>query len=128
MGSNFLNMNRGKRSIAIDLKHPESRPVMARLVGGADVFIHHVLTPQRKEELRGGGGPGHPEDVRHGREIGGEPAVDGESHGRLADHREMIPVNAPGEEASGPVARHADDKNRIPRAELISVITGQYLR
>ena len=38
----------------------------------------------------------------------------------------MIPVNAPGEdEATGPVARHADDKNRIPRAELISVITGQ---
>ena len=42
-----------------------------------------------------------------------------------ADHREMIPVNGPGEEASGPHARHADDKNRIPRAELVSVITGQ---
>jgi len=42
-----------------------------------------------------------------------------------ADHREMIPVNAPGEEASGPLARHADDKNRIPRAELVSVITVQ---
>lgn len=42
-----------------------------------------------------------------------------------ADHREMIPVNAPGEEATGPAARHADDKNRIPRAELVSVITAQ---
>jgi cell division ATPase FtsA len=43
-----------------------------------------------------------------------------------ADHREMIPVNAPGDpEGAGPVARHADDKNRIPRAELISVITQQ---
>ena len=42
-----------------------------------------------------------------------------------ADHREMIPVNAPGEEMTGPIARHADDKNRIPRAELVSVITGQ---
>ena len=43
-----------------------------------------------------------------------------------ADHREMIPVNAPGDpEGGGPVARHADDKNRIPRAELISVITQQ---
>ncbi len=43
-----------------------------------------------------------------------------------ADHREMIPVNAPGDpEGSGPIARHADDKNRIPRAELISVITQQ---
>ncbi|MCB5426292.1 cell division protein FtsA [Altererythrobacter sp. CC-YST694] len=42
-----------------------------------------------------------------------------------ADHREMIPVNGPGEEQAGPLARHADDKNRVPRAELISVITGQ---
>ena len=42
-----------------------------------------------------------------------------------ADHREMIPVNAPGDPEGGPVARHADDKNRIPRAELISVITQQ---
>lgn len=42
-----------------------------------------------------------------------------------ADHREMIPVNGPGEERAGPVARGADDKNRIPRAELISVITGE---
>ena len=37
----------------------------------------------------------------------------------------MIPVNGPGEERAGPVARGADDKNRIPRAELISVITGE---
>jgi cell division protein FtsA len=51
--------------------------------------------------------------------------VSGSALGSPADHREMIPVNAPGDEASGPLARHADDKNRIPRAELISVITGQ---
>ncbi len=29
---------------------------------------------------------------------------------------------------TGPIARHADDKNRIPRAELISVITEQMAR
>jgi cell division protein FtsA len=51
--------------------------------------------------------------------------VNGSAIASPADHREMIPVNAPGEEGSGPIARHADDKNRIPRAELISVITGQ---
>jgi len=51
--------------------------------------------------------------------------VNGSAIASPADHREMIPVNAPGEEATGPVARHADDKNRIPRAELVSVITGQ---
>ncbi|HYD25858.1 MAG TPA: cell division protein FtsA [Croceibacterium sp.] len=42
-----------------------------------------------------------------------------------ADHREMIPVNGPGEDRAGPVARGADDKNRVPRAELIGVITGE---
>jgi len=51
--------------------------------------------------------------------------VNGSAIASPADHREMIPVNAPGEEQGGPAARHADDKNRIPRAELISVITGQ---
>jgi len=42
-----------------------------------------------------------------------------------ADHRELIPVLAPGEEPQGPLARGADDANRVPRAELISVITGE---
>ncbi|HMP56846.1 MAG TPA: cell division protein FtsA, partial [Novosphingobium sp.] len=51
--------------------------------------------------------------------------VHGSALASPADHRELIPVNAPGEDQSGPLARHADDKNRIPRAELISVITGQ---
>ncbi|MDE2411040.1 MAG: cell division protein FtsA [Sphingomonadales bacterium] len=49
--------------------------------------------------------------------------VHGSAIASPADHREMIPVNAPGEEGAGPVARHADDKNRVPRAELVSVIT-----
>lgn len=51
--------------------------------------------------------------------------VNGSAIASPHDHREMIPINAPGEEASGPIARHADEKNRIPRAELIGVITGQ---
>ncbi len=51
--------------------------------------------------------------------------VHGSAIASPTDHREMIPVNAPGDETTGPLARHADDKNRIPRAELISVITGE---
>lgn len=51
--------------------------------------------------------------------------VHGSAIASPADHREMVPVNAPGDEATGPIARHADDKNRIPRAELISVVTAQ---
>ncbi|MEO5706080.1 MAG: cell division protein FtsA, partial [Alteraurantiacibacter sp.] len=39
--------------------------------------------------------------------------VNGSAIASPADHREMIPVNAPGEEAGGPQARHADDKNQI---------------
>ena len=51
--------------------------------------------------------------------------VSGSAIASPADHREMIPVTGPGEEGATQIARHADDKNRIPRAELISVITGQ---
>ncbi len=51
--------------------------------------------------------------------------VSGSAIASPTDHREMIPVNGPGEEHAGPMARHADDKNRIPRAELVSVITGE---
>jgi cell division protein FtsA len=46
-----------------------------------------------------------------------------------ADHRELIPVNGPNdaleEVATGPLARGADDRNRIVRAELVSIVTQQ---
>jgi cell division protein FtsA len=51
--------------------------------------------------------------------------VHGSAIASPADHRELIPVGGPGEDSGGAVARGADDKNRIPRAELISVITGE---
>lgn len=51
--------------------------------------------------------------------------VHGSAIASPADYREMVPVNAPGDEATGPAARHADDKNRIPRAELVTVVTSQ---
>jgi cell division protein FtsA len=51
--------------------------------------------------------------------------VHGSAIASPADHREMIPVAGPGDDQGGPQARGADDKNRIPRAELISVITGE---
>ncbi|MEZ5687992.1 MAG: cell division protein FtsA [Caenibius sp.] len=52
--------------------------------------------------------------------------VSGSAIASPTDHREMIPVSGPGgDDASGPIARHADDRNRIPRAELVSVITGE---
>ncbi|RJY08996.1 cell division protein FtsA [Aurantiacibacter aquimixticola] len=51
--------------------------------------------------------------------------VNGSAIASPTDHREMIPVTAPGEQARGPVARGADDRNQVPRAELIGVITGE---
>jgi cell division protein FtsA len=48
-----------------------------------------------------------------------------------SDHRELIPVCGPGEAGgeggvpAGPLARGADDKNRIVRAELVAVVTQQ---
>lgn len=37
----FAAINGGKRSLAIDLKHPEARPVIEALVAGCDVFIEN---------------------------------------------------------------------------------------
>lgn len=42
MGSLFLFMNRGKRSIALDLKRPPARAALLRLCAGADVLIHNI--------------------------------------------------------------------------------------
>ena len=50
MGSNFLNMNRSKRSMSLDLKHRRSREVLARLVVRADVLIHNIR-PQAAQRL-----------------------------------------------------------------------------
>jgi itaconate CoA-transferase len=46
----FAWLNRGKRSIALDLKQDQSREVCARLVARADVFVHN-LAPGAVERL-----------------------------------------------------------------------------
>jgi crotonobetainyl-CoA:carnitine CoA-transferase CaiB-like acyl-CoA transferase len=42
MGSYFANLNRNKRSVALDLKKPEAREAMLRLVETADIFVHNM--------------------------------------------------------------------------------------
>lgn len=41
MAAGFLAMNIGKRSLCIDMKRPESREVIERLIRGADVVLHN---------------------------------------------------------------------------------------
>jgi crotonobetainyl-CoA:carnitine CoA-transferase CaiB-like acyl-CoA transferase len=42
MGAGFLNLNRNKRSIAIDLRTPAGLAVLDRLVAGADGVVHNM--------------------------------------------------------------------------------------
>jgi len=42
MASHFVWLNRGKESLTLDLKAPEGREVLARLLSKADVFLHNL--------------------------------------------------------------------------------------
>ena len=50
MGGMFLNANRGKRSIAIDLKNPEGRDALLRIARKADAIVYNVR-PQAMARL-----------------------------------------------------------------------------
>lgn len=47
----FQSANRGKRSVGIDLKHPDGRHLLSRLVAEADVFVTN-LRPDARAHLR----------------------------------------------------------------------------
>lgn len=42
MGPVFLNANRGKRSVSLDLKKDGAAKVLARLLGSADILVHNL--------------------------------------------------------------------------------------
>src|SRR3954463_10343849 len=42
LASHFVWLNRSKQSVTLDLKRPEAREVMARLIAHADVFVQNL--------------------------------------------------------------------------------------
>lgn len=50
MGHLFLNANRNKRSLVLDLKRPEARAAVLRVAAGVDVLIHNIR-PQAMDRL-----------------------------------------------------------------------------
>jgi len=42
MGTYFMNVNRNKRSVLLDLKRPEGKAALRRLLETADVFVHNM--------------------------------------------------------------------------------------
>jgi formyl-CoA transferase len=44
-GSDFQNLHRNKRAIAIDLKHPDGLDLLLRLADGADVLVENMRPP-----------------------------------------------------------------------------------
>ena len=50
MSAYFLGLNRNKRSVVLDLKHPAARPVVERMLAGADVLLS-TFRPGAMERL-----------------------------------------------------------------------------
>ena len=42
MAAYFLNVNRNKKSLVLDLKQPAARQAMRRLAATSDVFVHNM--------------------------------------------------------------------------------------
>ncbi|MGE4243086.1 CaiB/BaiF CoA transferase family protein [Ramlibacter sp.] len=48
MAAFYLNSNRNKRSVVLDIKRPEGQEVLHKLLDGADVLLHSIRTPSAR--------------------------------------------------------------------------------
>ncbi|MGG5888541.1 CaiB/BaiF CoA transferase family protein [Falsiroseomonas sp. HC035] len=48
MAGKFLNFNRGKRSICLDLKHPRAKAVLARIAAHCDILVTNIRPDAQK--------------------------------------------------------------------------------
>ena len=110
-GRHFVPLNRGKRSVVLDLKSAAGRASLARLVGTADVVVHNAPPPRAATFGLGWDGLhlAHPALVvgvvtsfgPHG-PLAGLPAYDLVAQGRSglltshASHGDRVPVRAGG--------------------------------
>jgi len=98
-GAHFVWLNRGKESIAIDLKSPEGRAAVRRLVQRADVFMQN-LAPGAAERLGLGG-----DELR-------------------ADHPELVVVNLTGYGLGGPLEQRKAYDMLVQAESGLIAITG----
>jgi crotonobetainyl-CoA:carnitine CoA-transferase CaiB-like acyl-CoA transferase len=98
-GAHFVWLNRGKESIAVDLKTPEGRDVVRRLVAKADVFLQN-LAPGAAARLGLGA-----DDLRAGRS-------------------ELVVVNLSGFGAGGPMTQRKTYDMLIQAEAGLIAITG----
>ncbi|MFI7123053.1 CaiB/BaiF CoA transferase family protein [Amycolatopsis sp. NPDC049868] len=96
-GAHFVWLNRGKESLAVDLKTGEGRDVVRRLVAKADVFVQN-LAPGAAERLGFG-------DLR-------------------AEHPELVVVNLSGFGSGGPMERRKAYDMLVQAEAGLIAITG----